>query len=192
MRNITKNKRSTRASDLRKNILLKSKRSQEIFGLSFSMIFSIILIVFLIISAFVAIKFFLGWQKKMQIGTFFDSVSSKVSEVLNSGSADITKKYSLPSGIEDVCFIDLNNPAVNANTDEKDIYTYIFNQGGVQNFKNNVYLYAPDMNYALNWKTITHINNTEKNPICAPVKDGIVSLRFQRKPEGYSVYVSAA
>ena len=172
-----------------------NKRAQGVFGLSFSMIFAIILIVFFIIVAFIAIRFFLDWQKKVQIGTFFDSLDSKVKEVLNAGiGTDVTKKYSLPSGIEDVCFIDLNMPPINANTDEKDIYTYIFNgnAGGVQNFKNNVYLYAPDTNYNLNWKTIKYINTTSKNPICAPVNNGIVTLKIQRKYEGYSVYVSAA
>ena len=170
---------------------LKNKRADGVFGLSFSMIFSIILIVFFIVTAFVAIKFFLGWQKKVMIGTFFDSLESKVKEALNSGSADMTKKYSLPDGVKDVCFIDLNRPKLDANTDEKNIYDDVFSHGGVNNFKNNVYIYAPNTDYGLSWKTIKNINTTAKNPTCVPVKNGIVSLRIQRKPEGYSVYVSA-
>lgn len=172
--------------------MIRNKRSQSVFELSFSMIFSIILIIFFIIAAFVAVRFFLSWQDKVKIGQFFDSLDSKVKEVLNSGSADEIKKYSLPSGIDSVCFIDLNMPPINANTDEKNIYSYIYNQGSVQNFKNNVFLYSPTTNYGLNWKTITNINTTAHNPICAKVKGGIVSIRLQRKPEGYSVYVSAA
>ncbi|MDP1729011.1 MAG: hypothetical protein Q8L27_02300, partial [archaeon] len=62
---------------------------------------------------------------------------------------------------------------------------------GVQNFKANVYLYSPEKDYGINWKEIKYINTTEKNPNCVLVKNGVATIKIERKYEGYSVYVSA-
>jgi len=48
--------------DILHYILPKQKRSQQILGLSFGMIFSIFLIIFFIMIAFIVIKQFLGVQ----------------------------------------------------------------------------------------------------------------------------------
>jgi len=127
----------------------------------------------------------------MKIALFFDDLKNDVAQVLNSNSASLPFKYSLPSGIEDVCFIDLRSPTRGSNNVEQNIYQYIFNEGGVDNLNNNVYLYAPRKDYSLNWKTINHINLTQRNPTCIEVRNGVASLRIQRRYEGYSVFVSA-
>jgi len=108
-------KRSNSRADFenRKGILLKSTRSQESIGMSFNMIFSIILIIFFLVAAFVAIKYFLDVQKEMQLRTYFEGFQNKIDEL--SGSAGVVgNEYvfekNAPSGTTDLCYLDFNLP----------------------------------------------------------------------------------
>ena len=88
-----------------------SSRSQESIGMSFNMIFSIILIIFFFVAAFVAIKYFLAIQKEMQFRTFFESFQNKIDEFYGSGGS-VGNEYifqkNAPPGVTALCYLDLN------------------------------------------------------------------------------------
>ena len=58
--------------------LSKNKKAQGVFGLSFSVIFSIFLIIFFVIIAFIVIKSFLGTQKCAQVALFKDDFQNEI------------------------------------------------------------------------------------------------------------------
>lgn len=161
---------------------IKSKKAEGVFGMSFSMIFSIILIVFFIIVAFIAIKFFLGNQKDIQVGMFLRDFEDKVKLVFNAEGAVDFFNSSLPTGIEQVCIINLSKPALNTTSVEQEVYDYITREE-TYDFKNNVYLYSPTKLYSMRWSYIAHINVGEKNPKCYRVKNGVVSIKLERNYE---------
>ncbi|MBU3907558.1 MAG: hypothetical protein KKA64_04895 [Nanoarchaeota archaeon] len=109
-------KRATRALtsnlDTKNLTVAKSKRSQ--MELSFGMIFSIILIVVFIAFAFYAIKWFLNYQKTMQIGNFVGDFQADINRIYNSEHGSFERSiardnpYYLPNNIKKVC-IDKNS-----------------------------------------------------------------------------------
>ena len=77
----------------------KSKKAQ-IFGMSFQMIFSILLIIFFIATAFIAIKFFLGIQTKSQVGFFLNDLQGELDKAWERQEGSFYFNGSLPSGID--------------------------------------------------------------------------------------------
>lgn len=93
---------------------MKTKRGQ-VLGMPFSMMFSIILIIFFIIAAFVAIKIFwnpnaCALSDRAQEGMFKQDLQDSVNEAWNSGGADMPFKINLPGKIEYLCFINSESP----------------------------------------------------------------------------------
>lgn len=173
-----------------RNNLLSSKRAQDgVFGLSFGMIFSIILIVFFFIGAFMGIRAFLSYQKCALLNIFVGEVQQKVDEAWNSQSASFRFNSSLPSGVEYICFINLSAPANNTNPTEKAIYDDIL--AGYYEADKNLHIYAPKKDYCLKWKTIKHLDLAKKNPVCAKVTRNIVSIKVERTFDSPLVKVSA-
>lgn len=170
---------------------LRNKKAEGLFGMSFSMIFSIILIVFFIIVAFIAIRAFLNVQKCTQIGIFFSGLEDSVKEAMNCGtSCSFAYNATLPSGVEYVCTVNLSASfPFNANNIEKGIWEYVQN-GAVSNIKNNIYLYSPSKAYCSNFKQIKYIDISSKNPNCIKVIGGKVSINIERKFEKPLVYLS--
>ena len=103
--------RSENSYNYLENILIlpKSKRSQEIFGMSFGMIFSIILIIFFIVVAFIVINSFLNTQKCVQVGLFITDFKSEIKQAYNSPKEDAYFTEKLPTDIQYVCFSNLSN-----------------------------------------------------------------------------------
>jgi len=173
-------------------LFLESKNSQGIFGLSFGMIWSIILIVFFIISAFIGIRAFLNFQKNATIGLFMDGLQSRINEAWNSQSIQNFRYNStLPGGVEYVCFINLSaTTPKNASNIEKSIFEDI--TGGAVDYSKNFYIYAPDKDYSIKWANIKHVDLSQKNPICIEVlSGGKVSIKMERNFEDPLVSVSA-
>lgn len=89
--------------------LLKYRRSQESIGMSFNMIFSIILIIFFLVAAFVAIKYFLDYQKEIQLRTYFESFQGKITEFQSSAGIvgnDYVFEKNAPAGTTALCYMD--------------------------------------------------------------------------------------
>ncbi len=183
-------KRSTRASSSNNKIFLSSTRSQEgVFGMSFGMIVSIILIVFFIVAAFMGIKAFMSYQQCANLGMFFDDLQGKVDEAWYAESASYNFTSTLPSGVKYVCFINLSSPYKNANTDEKSLYDTI-QKSALPDYDYNFFIYAPDKDYCLKWKKVKHVDFSEKNPICFKANSGKVNMQITREFSNPLVKVS--
>jgi hypothetical protein len=158
-----------------------SKKAEGVFGMSFGMIFTIILIVFFFSAAFIGIRAFLNFQTQAEIGLFFQDFQEKIDEAWNSQSSSYTFNTTLPSGIKYICLINVSAPTKNAANIEKEIFTYV--KRGYTDPQKNFYLYSPDKDYGMNWAGIKHIQMAESNPQCIPVEDGFVSIKIERNFE---------
>jgi hypothetical protein len=177
---------------LDKSFLKEKNKRAEIFGMSFSMIFSIILIVFFIISAFIAIRTFLNYQKCSQIGLFVNDLKDKVDEAFNSDSSSFVFSAGLPSGVEYACFINASAEfPTNANNIEKNIFNFVKTYEPL-NFKDNFYFYAPKKNYCIKWSNIKNVELAIHNPICFKVVNGKASIKIERQFDKPLVMVSEA
>ena len=83
------------------------------------------------------------------------------------------------SGVKYVCFMNLTSPIKNANADEKTIYDVI-QHSAIPDYGYNFYVYAPNKDYCLKWKTIKHVDLTDKNPICFKAVSGKISMAMTR------------
>ena len=175
-----KNKKATRVctSYLEKNIV-KSKRSEGVFGMSFSMIFAIILIVFFLVAAYIGIKALLGWQEETQIGLFINDLQNKIEETWNTEAGSFIFVSSLPKAVEYVCFFNLSSPTKNA--DDKESFLFEELQKDSFNFQDNLFIYSSTKNYDLSNTKIKHITLSESNPICIKVKQGKIEIKIEKK-----------
>ena len=80
------------------------KRGQFIFGLSFGVIFSIIIIIAIIAVAIYTITHFLSLSNCAQVALFYEDLQKEVDRAWNSGKYSNEFKGKIPSGIKTVCF----------------------------------------------------------------------------------------
>ena len=158
-----------------------NKRAEGVFGMGFGMIFSIILIVFFIVVAFIAIRSFLDTQKCAQIGIFKDNFQSEVTKTWpNTGEFDF--KGRLPAQIKYVCFADLSKPITAtgiAGNIGRELGVY---QGNIA----NMFLYPVESTCNMAYHEIEHLNiakiiSSNKNPYCIVVDDGNINIHITKK-----------
>ncbi len=152
------------------------KRGQQLFGMSFSVIFGIILTVVLIGLASYMIVKFLEYRTCADIGLFVQDVDDEVKEAWNSQQKTGVFTSTLPSKIEYVCFANLSAPMVGANTEEGKIFREIERY---EVYKASMFLYPPEKACNIEYKKIEHII-FEKNPTCFPVVNGKVQIKIQK------------
>ncbi len=145
------------------------KNKAQLFGMPYSVIFSIFLIIFFIITAWIAIKIFwnpgcdCAFSDQANEGLFKDELKISVDDVWNSAGGDKAFKITLPDKIEKVCFVDYNDDGIGLN---KNLLSEFKRTGN-----GNVYLY-PGRCACSGFKfwTANHINITEttkqENPLC--------------------------
>jgi len=177
--------------ELKKNKLLKSKSAEGILGMSFSMIFSIILIIFFIMIAFIAIRAFLNWQRCAQVGLFFEDLDGQVKRAMNSNGMSTRFNYSLPSGIQYVCFFNmtsLNTLGVqNGNAIEISIWDYIKGNEN-RDYSKTAYIYSPGKRFCnLAFKEIKYLDFSSKNINCIKVINNKVSILVEKRFENPTV-----
>ena len=85
------------------------KKSGQV-KLSFGMIFSIILIIIFLVFAFYVIGKFLDMKGSVEAGKFIGSLQTDVDKMWKSSQGSQELEYSVPSGIEQVCFADISEP----------------------------------------------------------------------------------
>jgi len=162
----------------------RGKRAQgSIFGMSFTTIFSIILIVFFIVIAFIVINKVLEISKCGKIGIFKDDLQDNIDSAWNSQekSAPITNK-NLPSEIKYVCFANLSKDASGGDL-EKEIY----NEISIWEYTgDNMFFYPRDKACKMPNHEIKHIDleylTKTRNPKCFPVEKGKIDLRVEFGP----------
>lgn len=156
-----------------------SRKAQGLFGMSFSMIFSILLIVFFIAAAFIAIRFFLNYQRNIQIGLFYEELQTEIDRAWNSQSTNFEFNSTLPSGIKYACFVNMSAEASGADAIEKEIYSDV----KFGSYNNNFALWPVEKAGALSHKAIKHIGLPDTNPYCIPVTDGKISIVIEKSFE---------
>jgi len=157
-----------------------NKKGQGIFGMSFGMIFSIILIIFFVAVAFIAIKSFLDTQKCAQIGIFKDNLQTEIDKTWASQKSEFEFKARLPAKIKYVCFADLSKPITATGTAGN-----IGRELGVyQGYVANMFLYPTEPACDMVYHEIEHLDINKiislKNPYCIIVDDGNINIQIKK------------
>jgi len=156
------------------------KKNHAQLELSFSMIFSIILIIVFLVFAFWAIKKFLVFGDLTEITKFKDSIQGDVDNIWRGqqGSWTPAEGYLLPKKIQYVCFVDFFSGAKGFN---KEFYTNLnqANSGGDENMA----FYPVGSAQGLDSTKINHLNianiTENDNPYCIK-NNGRVKLTISK------------
>jgi len=99
---------------------LIGKRGQ--FEISFSMIFSIIVIIAIVATSFYVIRYFLNLNKCNEVAFFFNDFQNKVNDAWRSGDTQSTFESNLPGSVRAVCFGNYSLVAPMGNTADAQRY----------------------------------------------------------------------
>ncbi len=157
---------------------MKNKRGQHIFGISFGTIFSVILIVFFIVIAFIVIRSFLNTQKCAKIGIFIDGFENDIKDAWNSQSSSFESSGNLPSNLDYVCFANLSADFNGNNFD-------IENEIGIYQGQNaNLFFYPNKNTCNMPYHNIGHLDigkiTALKNPYCIAIDDGKLIINIEK------------
>jgi len=151
-----------------------SKKAQETLGISFGVLFSIILIIFFIVIAGIVIKAFLTTGDCARMGIFIDRFESDIKKSWNSQADIHVFNGNLPLKIDYVCFGNLSR---SSNGEFRDIG---FELGLYEGSGANTFFYPPGKACEIPFQTIDHLDITEitkiNNPNCVIVEKGKVSI----------------
>ena len=149
----------------------RGKKAQ--IQISFSMIFSIILIIAFVALAIYAITKFLDIKKCSQIGLFKEDLQDSIDKLHSSdGGSDVFEK-SLPSSIKEICFVDISK---SYNKEEAVRYLAL---------EHNFFFFPLESSCeGLESFEIKNINiekiTERKNPYCVVIEKGKVSLKIEK------------
>src|SRR3990167_1258347 len=122
---------------------MNNKRGQHTTSIPFGIIFSIILIVFFIVIAFIAIRFFLDLGQVTEVELFYDRLQEK---------------------IDKVCFGNLTNTITNRADHE------VIKKDPKYSSEHNIFLIPPEATGETPSKILNHINisiiTQDRNPYC--------------------------
>jgi len=159
-----------------KKIMPVSKRSQGVLGLSFSVIFSIFLIIFFVIIAFIVIKSFLGTQRCAQVGIFVEDFQDEIKKAWNSPKQISTFKGRLPSKIEYVCFANLSQSIRGKDAEVGEIISIY--EGEDANMFFSPVEYTCDLPYHnIKYLDVEKIISS-RNPYCIEVEKGKIDIEI--------------
>ena len=153
-----------------------NNKAQQVMGLSFGVIFSMILIVFFIAITFYIINKFMYSSQCAQLGLFIDDLRSNVNNAWNSQKDDFIIKKSLPKKIEYVCFADMTKP-------RKGKFQEIgFELWRYKGTGSNALFYPAKKACQTPHFNVEHLDmeyiTSKNNPYCKKVKDGIIELKI--------------
>jgi len=157
---------------MQKRIKFSRKRGQ--LQLSFSIIFSIILIIAFVGIAIYAIMTFLSWGNCGQIGIYYSGLQGRVNTIWNEGGiANTLFADRVPAGVEKVCFGNLSQGAAQRSREEQLFFQKYIRYGG------NIFIYPPSKacDQALATKTLEHARMDEF--FCVPVQSGKIEVRLR-------------
>lgn len=156
-----------------------NKKAQQILGMSFSMIFSILLIIFFVVVAFIAINAFLKTKRCAEIGLFVDDFQTEIKRAWNSQKDSFEFKTRLPTNIDYVCFANLSLGLKGPNRDiGEELSIYEVKQA-------NTFFYPAGKACEMTYMTIKYLDLEKiislENPYCIQVQEGIVKIRVEKK-----------
>ncbi len=160
---------------------MKKTKKAQVFGMSFGVIFSIILIIFILVVAGISIRYFLNLKKCAQIGMFVDELQKDVDKAWTGQKSNFVFSGTLPSNIEYVCFANLSNSLKGIGAENK-IYSdiSIYKQADA-----NMFFYprrkACDMPY-INIKHLDIEKITQsRNPYCLKIKESKIIIDINKE-----------
>jgi hypothetical protein len=165
--------------------MIKQKRG-EVFGMSFNMIFSIIIIVFFLVAAFYGIKAILNYNEKIQLNLFQKDLQNEIDEAWHSERTLLTFNSTLPSKVDYVCLVDFASLPKNATSTEISLYDNLKQSG--YDSKTNLYLYSQKAG-TIKSGTLSHIDLKNKNPVCFRLINNKVSMKIEKKTDNPLVIV---
>ncbi len=155
------------------------KKAQQILGLSFGVIFSIILIVFFIAIVGIVIKSFLQTGDCAKLGIFTDSFKSDVRKSWNSQYDKHAFNGRLPSGIDYICFANLSAPVKGGFEDIG------YDLGLFVGRRANTFFYPTTKACENPYNQIDHLDiegmTKRNNPNCISVVRGKVELQVEKE-----------
>lgn len=153
--------------------------------LSFSMIFSIIIIIAILAVAFYVITYFLNLSSCTDIGLFYNDLQTRVDKAWASEITQEVVSIKLPTSIKEVCVGQLNGTGVSQYKEEYDFLRRYAILG------KNVFLYPSSSacDVKLAYYNLQH--STTDTFFCTPVQGGQVKLKLTKGSFDALVRVSA-
>ena len=147
--------------------------------MSFSVIFSVFLIIFFIVIAFIAIRHFLGLRDCAKVGLFIEDFQKDIDTAWNSQKFSDEFGYTIPRNLDYVCFANLSEN-VRGGELERDIDRDI---GVYQHSGANLFFYPRENSCDMPYYKLKHINITKitesRNPYCIE-NDGRVVIEIEK------------
>ncbi len=148
------------------------KKAQQSVGMSFGMIFSIILIVIFVAFAFMAIKFFLNFGSSSQVVQFYESFQGEIDNAWSSASVEKPYEINLPKKITHICFANFSAPLTADQELSSQIKSY--------DYESNLFLIPQKAAFGFKSKTIEHLEISKitrnQNPYCIP-NPGVIIIK---------------
>lgn len=143
--------------------------------MGFGMIFSILLMIFFIIVAFIVIRSFLQSRDCTQIAIFINDLQTEVDKAWNSQSSDFPFERIIPSSLQYVCFADLGKSITGEFKDiGDDISIY-------KDYSSNMYLYPKEKACKLSRISMKHMDIEgmiiKNNPHCIKISNGRIKMK---------------
>lgn len=169
-----------------------NKKAQESsVGMSYGVVFSIIIIIFVIAVSIYAITYFIGLNKCTQTGLFFQSIQEEIDKAWQAPS-DVSFLYqaSIPSSgllrtaSKDtrICFGDITSHNSYSNDDEK--IRIALNGEVAVDEKNNIFIYPPEKScgdlFSIKLKNLAQPISKSTSFFCLPVVKGKVAIKIQK------------
>ncbi len=140
---------------------MKIKKAQQSVGMSFGMIFSIILIIAFVAFAFKAITFFLDFGSSSQLIQFYEDFQDKIDDAWTTASLEEIYEFDLPSQITHVCFANFSAPLTGTQELSSQIKSY--------DYDSNIFL-IPQKKASTPMREIEHLDIESitriQNPFC--------------------------
>jgi hypothetical protein len=147
-------------------------------GMSFSMIFAIILMVFFVAVAVMVIASIIKTQNCVKVSMFVDDFKTKINDAWYLQKKIYDYNGILPSNIDMVCFVNISEPFIGPNKDVAKEYVYF------KSDEPNMIFYPKGKACSIPYHKILHLDISElikkENPYCFDVNDGRVIIKIDK------------
>jgi len=154
--------------------MLKRGQRKGQLELSFTIIFSIIIIIAIIGVGFYVITYFVNLSRCTDVGFFYNDLQKRVDKAWASEISQEVFTSKLPGGIEEACFGSLNDSNVVSYKEEYEFLRRYLN------LNKNVFLYPPARacDVKLSYYDLNHAQFAEF--FCVPVTDDKISVKLTK------------
>lgn len=153
--------------------------------MSFSMIFSIILIAFFVFAAFFGIRAFLKWQDQANYALFFRDLQADIDNIWNCdnlGKCEINFSSNIKTDADYLCFADLIKAPSNSSILEMNIREDI--KKSTYKTAENLYFYSSKEKEVIRAAIFKHIDFETENPYCFKIINKKVSFKIIKSSNG--------